>query len=222
MRISLALALALFAPPALAADAERPTVVELYESQGCSSCPPANAALARYADRPDWLSLTFAVTYWDRLGWKDAFAQSAFDARQSAYARRLGGGVYTPEVVVNGRRAGVGADVGDVEGMAGAADRGRAGPQVRLGPDSVAIGAGSGAGDVWHALYEPTPPDVPVKRGENAGRVLKHRNIVRSLVRLGEWTGAAANFALPPSGGLRRAVIVQEPDGGPVISAGRG
>ena len=223
MRLTLALVSALCAAPALAATAERPTVVELYESQGCSDCPPANAALDRYADRPDWLALTFAVTYWDRLGWKDAFAQRAFDERQSAYARRLGGGVYTPEVVVNGRTAGVGADVADVESMAGATDRGAGGPAVRVEGETVAIGAGpGGAAEVWLALYEPNPPDIPVKRGENAGRVLKHRNVVRSLVRLGEWRGAALRLPLPPSGGLRRAVIVQERDGGPVIAAGRG
>lgn len=224
MRLTLALILSLSAAPALAADAERPTVVELYESQGCSDCPPANAALARYADRPDWLALTFAVTYWDRLGWKDAFAQQAFTERQYAYARTLGGGVYTPEVVVNGRVAGASADVADVEAMAGATDRG-GGPTVRLASDSVAIGAGSkpaGGAEVWLVLYEPNPPDVAVSRGENAGRVLKHRNVARSLVRLGAWTGAPARFALPPAGGLRRAVIVQERGVGPVIAAGRG
>src|SRR5277367_4987731 len=86
------------APSAWAADAGRPTVIELFQSQGCSSCPPANAALGRYADRTDFLALTYAVTYWDRLGWKDTFAQPAFTERQYAYARSLGGAdVYTPE-----------------------------------------------------------------------------------------------------------------------------
>ncbi|MDE3176298.1 MAG: DUF1223 domain-containing protein, partial [Pseudomonadota bacterium] len=118
MRYTFAFALALFAAPAAAADFARPTVVELFQSQGCSSCPPANAALARYADRPDWLALTFAVTYWDRLGWKDTFGQAAFTERQYAYARSLGeSGVYTPQVVVNGRAAGVGADAGEVEAL---------------------------------------------------------------------------------------------------------
>ena len=78
MRALLAFAVAVFAFPAHAADAARPTVIELFQSQGCSSCPPANAALARYADRPDWLALTFAITYWDRLGWKDTFARPEY------------------------------------------------------------------------------------------------------------------------------------------------
>jgi hypothetical protein len=214
----LALALCLLSAPAFAADAAHPALVELYESQGCSSCPPANAALARYADRPDVLALTFAVTYWDRLGWKDTFAQPAFTERQYAYARLAG--TYTPEVVVNGRVAGVGADVGEVEGLLAQAERGP-GPTVSVGADAVEIGAGAGSGEVWLALYEPHPADVVIPRGENAGRTLAHRNVVRRLVRLGEWSGAAARFALPPAGGLSRAVWVQKRGGGAVLAAGR-
>ena len=87
------------------------TVVELYQSQGCSSCPPAIANINAIADRPDILALTFAVTYWDQLGWKDTFASPGFTARQYDYAHGLGhGGVYTPQVVINGRADLVGAD----------------------------------------------------------------------------------------------------------------
>ena len=226
MRIALALASLLLAAPALAADSARPTVIELYQSQGCSSCPPANAALVRYADRSDWLALTFAVTYWDRLGWKDTFGQEAFTERQYAYARSLGGaGVYTPEVVVNGRAAGVGADASEVEALAAKADRGASGPSVTLESDGVAIGPGSapgGGAEVWLALYDPRVLEVPVARGENSGRKLAHRNVVRRLVRLGDWTGAAARFALPPAGGLSRAVLVQRRGVGAILAAGRG
>src|ERR1700744_2992761 len=80
-----------------------PTVVELFQSQGCSSCPPAIANVNALADRPDILALSFSVTYWDYLGWKDTFAQPVFTQRQRDYARNLPGGVYTPEVVINGR-----------------------------------------------------------------------------------------------------------------------
>ena len=140
MRLTLALAFAGLAAPAFAADASHPTVIELFQSQGCSSCPPANAALARYADRSDWLALTFAVTYWDRLGWKDTFAKPEYTERQYAYARL--GGTYTPEVVVNGREAGVGADVSEVEGLASkrSAPRGRrCGSRARRWPSARAL-----------------------------------------------------------------------------------
>ncbi|HXT06361.1 MAG TPA: DUF1223 domain-containing protein [Roseiarcus sp.] len=226
MRIALGVAFALLAAPALAADAGRPAVIELFQSQGCSSCPPANAALVRYADRADWLALTFAVTYWDRLGWRDTFGRPEFTQRQYAYARSLGeASVYTPEVVVNGRAAGVGDDVAEVEALATKADRGASGPSVTLGGGSVAIGAGSapgGAADVWLALYDPRVLEVAVGRGENAGRTLPHRNVVKRLLRVGTWDGAAETLALPPAGGLARAVLVQKRGAGAIIAAGRG
>src|SRR5579863_1533835 len=225
MRFALAFVLSGLAAPAFAADASRPTVVELFQSQGCSSCPPANAALARYADRPDFLALTYAVTYWDRLGWRDTFGQPAFTERQYAYARTVGGGVYTPEVVVNGRAAGVGDEVSEVETLAAKTDRGAAGPAVTIDGGAVAIGAGAapaGGAEVWLALYNPGVLEVSVPRGENAGRTLAHRNVVRRLVRLGEWNGAAERLPLPASGGLARAVIVQRRGVGAIIAAGRG
>jgi hypothetical protein len=226
MRFALAFASLLLAAPAFAADAARPTVVELFQSQGCSSCPPANAALVRYADRPDWLALTFAVTYWDRLGWKDTFGRPEFTERQFAYARSLGNaGVYTPEVVVNGRAAGVGDDVAEVEALAARTDRGASGPSLALESDAVTIGAGSapaGGAEVWLALYDPKVIDVPVARGENAGRTLPHRNVVKRLVRLGDWDGAAARLALPASNGFARAVLVQRRGVGAILAAARG
>jgi hypothetical protein len=226
MRRFLAIAFSFSAAPALAADASRPAVVELFQSQGCSSCPPANAALAAYADRPDILALTYAVTYWDRLGWKDTFAQSAFTERQYAYARSLGdSGVYTPEVVVNGRAAGVGAEAAEVTALAAKTDRGASGPSLTLEADAVAIGAGAapaGGAEVWLALYDPRTIEVAVARGENAGRKLAHRNVVKHLTRLGAWNGAATRLPLPPSGGLARAVIVQQRGVGPILAAAKG
>jgi hypothetical protein len=222
MRNVLAFVLCLAAAPALAADAAHPALVELYQSQGCSDCPPADAALARYADRPDWIALTFSVTYWDRLGWKDSFGRPEYTERQYAYAAALGVGVYTPQVIVNGRAAGVGTDVAEVEALAAKADRGASGPKLAVEGDSVAIGAGAGDGEVWLALYEPHPADVVIARGENAGRKLAHRNVVRRLVRLGEWSGAAERLALPPADGLARAVWVQGRGAGPIVAAARG
>ena len=93
----------------MAADSSHPTVVELFQSQGCSSCPPAAANLAAVADRGDVLALSFEVDYWDRLGWKDTFSKHAWTERQYAYAQAMGhDGVYTPQIVVNGRTAGDG------------------------------------------------------------------------------------------------------------------
>src|SRR5271167_2438619 len=140
-----------------ATDASHPAVVELFQSQGCSSCPPANGNVNALSQRADVLALSFAVTYWDRLGWKDTFAKPEFTERQYAYGRSLGGGdVYTPEVVVNGRAAGVGDNVAEVEALAAKSDRGASGPELALAGDAVAIGAGSapaGGADVWLALY---------------------------------------------------------------------
>jgi len=226
MRAALVFAFSALAVPAFAADASHPNVVELFQSQGCSSCPPANASLARYADRADILALTFAVTYWDRLGWKDTFARAEYTERQYAYARSLGdSGVYTPEVVVNGRAAGVGDDVAEVEALARKTDRGASGPEVRIEGEAVSIGAGAaptGGADVWLALYDPRTLEVPVARGENAGSTLSHRNVVERLERLGAWNGAAVRLALPDAGGLARAVLVQKRGVGPILGAARG
>ena len=98
---------------AFAADAAHPTVIELFQSQGCSSCPPAEANVAAISDRADVLALAFEVDYWDRLGWKDTFSKAAWTARQYSYARAMGrDGVYTPQVVVNGRAEGDGLEAG--------------------------------------------------------------------------------------------------------------
>src|SRR5271156_6379106 len=102
----------------LAADAAHPTVVELFQSQGCSSCPPANANVLAIAGRPDILTLSWQVTYWDNLGWKDTFGSPLFTARQWAYARAFHRGeVATPEVVVNGRADVVGSNRGELENL---------------------------------------------------------------------------------------------------------
>jgi hypothetical protein len=219
--------LALFAAPAVAADAAHPTVIELFQSQGCSSCPPANAALIEFAQRPDVIALNFAVDYWDRLGWKDTFARHEYTERQYAYARSLGGdGVYTPQIVVNGRAAGVGDEVAEMEGLAKKTDRGAAGPSVRVAGGEAVIGEGfppANGADVWLAFYDPKVVDVPVARGENAGRTLAHGDIVHALIKLGRWTGAETRFPLPQNReNWATAVWVQSAGAGPILAAGRG
>ncbi len=221
----LAAALTLSAATAHAADAAHPTVIELYQSQGCSSCPPAIHNVNALADRPDVLTLTFAVTYWDQLGWKDTFASSAQTTRQWDYARGLGHDqVWTPQVIVDGRGDVVGARPGQVEGLL-AKTLPRTGPALTLAIGAVSVGTGTapaGGADVWLVRYDPRTIPVAVRAGENGGKTIDHRNVVRQLVKLGHWTGAAATLPLPAAtAGLQTAVLVQKP-GGAILAAVRG
>ena len=222
------LAMLAFAPgPGLAADAAHPTVVELFQSQGCSSCPPAAASVAAVSDRADVLALSFAVDYWDRLGWKDTFSKAAWTARQYDYARAMGqDGVYTPQVVVNGRVAGDALEPGALQGLMSRGDRGGGGPNVGFSGGAVTVGAGAaptGGADVWLARYIPHTVEVAITRGENAGHTLPYKDVVREMVLLGHWRGEAATFALPGGAdqGLAEAAIVQGSGCGPVIAAAK-
>ncbi len=218
-----ALAACLLAAPAAAADAEHPVVVELFQSQGCSSCPPANARVLAIAGRPDVLALSWEVTYWDHLGWKDTFGNEAFTQRQYDYARALGhDGVFTPQVVINGRVDGVGSGNGELAALITQGDRGNTGPAIHVTDASAQIGAGAGQADVLLVRYDPATVQVPIRRGENAGETLPHRNVVVQVVRLGTWLGQAANFQLPaaPRAGLTSAVLLQSAGAGPILAAG--
>jgi hypothetical protein len=220
--LALAIAVAPSIEPARAASAQ-PTVVELFTSQGCSSCPPANANLATISDRPGVLALSFSVTYWDQLGWKDTFAQPQFTERQVNYEPPLDhDGPFTPQIVVDGRADTIGNRLAAVEALIAGSHHGER-PALTLGDHSVSIGAGKapGAGaDVWFVTYDPRLVDVPIGRGENAGRTLPHKNVVRKLERIGSWQGSDASFPLPAAeSGLRRAVLVQAPQGGPILAA---
>ena len=211
---------------AFAADAAHPTVIELFQSQGCSSCPPAEANVAAISDRADVLALAFEVDYWDRLGWKDTFSKPAWTARQYSYARAMGrDGVYTPQVVVNGRAEGDGLEAGGLAALMRQGDRGGSGPEVGFAGGAVSVGAGAapvGGADVWLARYDPRAVEVAVKRGENAGHTLPYKDVVHELAFLGHWHGNAANFPLPAGGeGLADAVIVQTSGTGPILAAAR-
>lgn len=217
---ALALLVGLIAGPATAAT---PVVVELFTSQGCSSCPPANDLLAELSRGKGIVALSFGVTYWDQLGWKDTFASPAYTRRQHDYATALGKrGVFTPQVVVNGRADAIGSRRSDVDALIDTARSQPAGPPVTVTADRINIGPGKPAhpADVWLVRYDPRIVQVPIKRGENGGRTLPHKNVVRSLVRLGAWNGAPTIIPLPPAQpGLETAVLVQAPDGGPILSA---
>ena len=214
------------ATAALAADPAHPVVVELYQSQGCSSCPPAIANVNAIAGRQDVLAFTFAVTYWDQLGWKDTFAKPAFTQRQWEYARAGGRGqVATPQTIVNGRAVTNGGDGAALIRTIRQADRGSSGPGIVIAAGRVAIGAGTSRGPatVWLVRYDGRSLAVPIRAGENGGRTIAHRNVVRSLDALGSWRGPATTFALPPATdrNLHSAVLVQLGPGGPILAAAR-
>jgi hypothetical protein len=221
-----ALVAAALAPAAQAADAAHPTVIELFQSQGCSSCPPANANVNALSQRPDILALSFAVTYWDGLGWKDIFARPQFTSRQWDYAHAFGNGqVWTPQVVINGRTNIVGSKLQPLQALIARTDRGTAGPVVAISGGVVKVsGKPAKPADVWLVRYDPRSVEVAIKAGENGGRTLPHRNIVRELVKLGIWKGGDANFPIPAATltGLASAALVQAGPGGAILAAGRG
>ncbi len=208
-----------------AADAINPTVVELFQSQGCSSCPPANVNLNAIADRPDVLALSFAVTYWDRLGWKDTFAHPAYTARQWEYSKAAGRThVSTPQVIVNGRGVLVGARKEQLDAFIKRFDRGASGPQIVAAPGRVSIGRATSRrpANVWLVRYDPRTHQVPIRAGENGGRTLPHKNIVRAIHLLGKYNGDPASFAIPAAAGpYRSALLVQDGPGGAILAARR-
>lgn len=220
--ITALIGLSLIGSPALAADPAHPAIVELYQSQGCSSCPPADLVVNALADRQDVLALSFAVTYWDRLGWKDVFGSPAFTKRQWDYAKAGGrGNVATPQVVINGRGVITGNRRADVEAAIARHDRGSSGPDISSDGKTATVGAGRGRATLWLVRYDPRTIAVAIRAGENGGRTIPHRNIVRQLVPLGDWTGACARFTLPPAPhGLATALLLQAGTGGPIV-AGR-
>src|SRR5437016_8630108 len=212
---ALILGLAVVTAPAVADP--RPVVVELFTSQGCSSCPPADALLGELARRSDIIALGFHIAYWDSLGWKDPFSTRQSTERQRAYARLFGGQIYTPQLVVDGtsemigsRRAEVIAALHDsaheaIAPVAFAADR----HSVTIGP---AASAGS-TGKVWLVRFV-QKRTTHVGAGENARRTLEDTNGVETLATLGEWQGTPATFPLdPPAAGGGVAVLVQAPYG---------
>jgi hypothetical protein len=203
------------------AGAASPTVVELFQSQGCSDCPPANANVMALSDRPDLITLSFGVTYWDQLGWKDTFASPQYTARQWDYARAFHRSeVFTPEVVVNGRADVVGSNRAELEALIGR-EANVGGPDIRIDGGVVSVGGGTGKADVLLVRYDPNVVQVPIARGENSGRTLPHKNVVKELVTLGEWSGKPATFRLtqPPNAAWRDAILVQAGPGGAILAA---
>jgi hypothetical protein len=226
---SLGFVLLLLSQSPLAAQ-ERLTVVELFTSQGCSSCPAADAFLGELAKRPDILALSEHVDYWDYLGWKDPFASSENTERQRAYARRLGSGyVYTPQMVVQGMGQIAGADrEGVLELVARAKDlplvpvdvkrTGEDAMVARLGPATLPA-----AVDVFLVRFDPEH-STTIARGENVGRQAQNYNVVRGFTRLAVWNGEPTSLpvlAATRAVGETWAILLQQTNGGHILGAAR-
>ena len=214
--------LAVLASPAAA---RTPVVVELFTSQGCSSCVKSGDLIAKLADQPHVLALTYGVDYWDYLGWRDTFARSEFTDRQRAYMKRLAlRDVYTPQIVVDGRLEAAAVHPEAIDDLIKQAARSHADPpQITVAKNKVAVGYGhapKGGADVWLVRYDPRGQTVTVNQGENRGQTIVERNVVRELIRLGGWTGRPKSYRAPDAqfDGLQTAIIVQAAHGGRVLA----
>ncbi|HSI38998.1 MAG TPA: DUF1223 domain-containing protein [Xanthobacteraceae bacterium] len=216
----LGLAACLGASAAGAAEPAGKAVVELFTSQGCSSCPPADKLLGEFAARGDIIALTLAVDYWDYLGWKDTLAKHGHSLRQKAYARARGDGkMFTPQIVVNGTAMAVGSDFDAVTQAIAAAAAARTVPvslDVHDGRLRATVGHGTApsiGGEVWLCPVA-TSQTVAIGRGENQGATMTYHNVVRRWVKLGTWSGGEATFDIPldevrGGGADAMAVLVQ-------------
>lgn len=225
-RSLIALALCAVAPATAQA---RPVVLELFTSQGCSSCPPADVVLAKVAQQPDVIALSTPVDYWDDLGWKDRFARPENTARQNAYASRWGSrSVYTPQLVVNGTQETVGSRWDKVASLIDQERQKPAPVTVALdrmtdGAVTVSLKGAASTRGLVRLIWVRAEGQVAVRAGENGGRTLHYTNIVLDETSLGLWSGSATKLTAPARliarhKADRLAVIVQ--DGvGPVLGA---
>jgi hypothetical protein len=188
--------------------AHGPVVLELFTSQGCSDCPPADALLGQLAQRPGLVALAWHVDYWDRLGWRDPYASRLSTDRQRAYAARLGSEVFTPALVVNGTSMLVGSDRPAIEQAIGQAP-----PlpvPVVATETGVHVGPATGRVMAVFAAYLPMA-DTRVGAGENGGRQLHEFRLVREAQVLAQWDGGPRDLAVPPAPvGHGRAVLLQD------------
>ena len=206
------------------------TVVELFTSQDCSSCPPADAFLGELARRDDVLALSVHVDYWDYIGWKDPFASPKNTQRQRRYAKSLGlRYIYTPQMVIQGADHATGSDRARILAkIAQAAKTDRVAVGIRSDGNGLLVRVPAGAGEeaaVWLAFFD-SRQDTEIKRGENSGRTLSYYNVVRSMTRIGTWSGRALEIRtamsdLPGQGGNNCAVILQSVKTGRILGVAR-
>ncbi|MFL6815655.1 MAG: DUF1223 domain-containing protein [Bradyrhizobium sp.] len=199
------------------AHADPRAVVELFTSQGCSSCPPADRILGELAKDPSVIAVSLPIDYWDYLGWKDTLADSRFSARQKAYSQMRGDReVYTPQVVVNGSLHVVGSDRAAIDDAIDVTQKAdgvmsvpvtvmQVGKQINV---SVAASGRSGAamqGEVWICSIAKAV-SISIGRGENGGRQVTYHNVVRSLLKVGDWNGSSGSWTVPLENIVREGV----------------
>jgi hypothetical protein len=190
------------------AHAEPRAVVELFTSQGCSSCPPADKIIGELSKDPSVIALSMPIDYWDYLGWKDTLADSRFSARQKAYSQMRGDrDVYTPQVVVNGSAHVIGSDRAGIEGaisdtkksdavMSVPVSMTLAGKQLNVSVAASHAGATASHGEIWICAISKSIP-ISIGRGENRGHEVTYYNVVRNLLKVGDWNGAAGSWTVP-------------------------
>jgi hypothetical protein len=211
----------------IAAQAEPVVVVELYTSQGCSSCPPADEYLASLVGDPSVIPLAMHVDYWDYIGWKDTFSMHKFTERQQAYARVEGSRtIYTPQMIVGGADQVVGNNPSAINALIRAhhdtaatvaLDVARKGDSLVISADTT--GAVEGPLDVVVVRFL-AEDDVAIKRGENAGRTISYHNIVTAMDRVGEWSGnGPLQMEVAIKGDDRVVVILQKPGPADILAA---
>jgi hypothetical protein len=190
------------------AHSEPRAVVELFTSQGCSSCPPADKIIGELAKDPSVIALSMPIDYWDYLGWKDTLADSRFSARQKAYSQMRGDrDVYTPQVVVNGATHVIGSDRAGIEGairdtkksdgvMSVPVSMTLAGKQLNVSVAASHAGPMASHGEIWICAISKSIP-ISIGRGENRGHEVTYYNVVRNLLKVGDWNGAAGSWTVP-------------------------
>jgi hypothetical protein len=210
--------------PGGAAVTPAPVVIELFTSQGCSSCPPADQFVSELARNPRLVVFSRPVTYWDGLGWKDTLARPENTALQHSYAAHAnrGAGVYTPQIIVQGRDGAVGSSRSDVFALIKSAATSE-GPLLTVNGNTLTVSGAKGRANVRLIALTSTV-SVKIGRGENSRRTIHYSNVVRSDVILGVWNGGTARFALTPAmrqirGVDRYAIIVQGFGAGPILAA---
>jgi hypothetical protein len=211
------------------APAIEPTVVELFTSQGCSSCPPADKLLGELGKRSDLLVLSLPVDYWDYIGWKDTYASAANTARQRSYSRSLHHrSIYTPEMIIGGLYDAVGSDRTAVDkAIAKAHSNASVAVTARESDQGVVIDLSAGKAErpatIWLIRYDPEHT-VAIRAGENNGRRVAYHNVVRSITSIGAWSGKSKSILLRSDwfgtlSGENAAVIVQYDETGPIVGA---
>jgi hypothetical protein len=199
-------------------------VLELFTSQGCNSCPPADRLAAQLAHEPGTVMISLPVDYWDYLGWKDSFAAPAFTARQRAYAKARGDmQIYTPQIVIDGVSHAVGSERDAIEAAAAASQAPDIAITDTLGGDQLHIDVAASGGLAQQAKVWLVPilsaASVAIGRGENAGATVTYTNVARDLRKLGDWNGAACKFDVSTAelrklGADGAAVLLQADDAG--------